>query len=264
MGTVMHALTKFATIFVVGLCLLAAHPSQATANTTCRQTLNGQLCTAQVNFSQFAQFAYQTQLESQWCWAASIAMVFSYYGHPVSQPRIVEEAYGSVVDMPAVAGSVMAQALNRTWADDRGEQFTAHLNGVYDPQAGVSTLDNNALIHELDQNRPFIIGTAGHAVVVTAMTYYPAQPEPLVVVVGVFDPWPTSGGARTLSVEEMTPATQGGGLSFAATASVGSTSPVAPPPSNDHGGVAPVSLSALLILVLALGARRRCGSDAST
>src|SRR4051794_26288549 len=87
----------------------------ASASTTCVQTPAGPLCTAQVDFTRFAQTAFQTQQQTQWCWAASIAMVFSYYGHPVSQSRIVSEAYGGIVNVPALTGSVMAQALNRSW-----------------------------------------------------------------------------------------------------------------------------------------------------
>lgn len=191
----------------------------AQAGTTCQPTPSGTLCTSQVDFTRFAQTAYQAQAQSQWCWAASISMLFSYYGYNVAQPRIVAEAYGGVVNMPAVAGVVMAQALNRSWLDDAQRPFTARLHGAFDPAAGVVSLDNNQLIRELDQNRPFVIGTAGHAVVATAMQYYPTPYGPNVVSIGVFDPWPGR-GARGLSVQEMTPVTAGGALSFVATAEV--------------------------------------------
>ncbi|MCJ0763717.1 papain-like cysteine protease family protein [Variovorax terrae] len=191
----------------------------AQASTTCQATPSGTLCISQVDFTRFAQTAYQAQAQSQWCWAASISMLFSYYGYSVAQPRIVAEAYGGVVNMPAVAGVVMAQALNRSWLDDAQRPFTARLHGAFDPAANVSTLDNSRLVQELDQNRPFIIGTAGHAVVATAIQYYPTPYGPNIVSIGVFDPWPGR-GARGLSVLEMTPVTMGGALSFVATAEV--------------------------------------------
>jgi hypothetical protein len=51
------------------------------------------------------------------------------------------------------------------------------------------------------------------------MEYFPTQMGPNVRAVGVFDPWPGR-GARNLSVFEMTPKNQNGGLMFIATVSV--------------------------------------------
>jgi hypothetical protein len=239
--------------------VFVAHCASAVASTTCTSTAYGPLCTSQVNFSQFLQRAYQTQQASEWCWAASISMIFSFYGHPVAQPRIVQEAYGTVANVPAVAGSVMAQALNRTWTDDRGSEFHSSVRGLYDPAAGVSTLDNNQLIRELDQNRPFIVGTNGHAMVVTEMTYYQTQYGPYIVEIGVFDPWPTSGGARTLSAAEATPVTQGGTMTFLATTAVGegNDSAGANPFSKPGGGMVDPSLLLPLVAAALLLRRRR-------
>jgi hypothetical protein len=69
-------------------------------------------CTSQVNFAQFAQHAYGAQYMSEWCWAACISMVFAFNGHAVPQSRIVTEAYGAPINMPAVYGIVIAQQLN--------------------------------------------------------------------------------------------------------------------------------------------------------
>ena len=232
------------------LCLIAlALACQAPrAWTTCQSTPYGPFCTAQVDIGQFAQHAYQTQQASQWCWAASIAMVFAYHGHPVSQQRIVQEAYGSVVNMPAVAGSVMAQALNRSWTDDGGARFASHLIGAYDPAAGVGTLNNVALIQELDRDRPFVVGTNGHAMVVTAMQYYSTPFGPSVAAVWVFDPWPGN-GARALSAAEATPIEGGGTMSFVATASVDSDSGGAG--SNPMGDTAAGALDPTWLVALA-------------
>jgi len=190
----------------------------ASASTTCQQDSIGMLCTSQVNFVNFAQQAYQTQYQNEWCWAASISMIFNFYGHPVSQPRIVASAYGSPVNVPA-PGIVMAQQLNKNWTDDNGVNFYSQLSGVFDPIAGVSTLNNNQLITELDQGHPIVIGTNGHAVVITQIQYYQTNYGPNVIVVGVFDPWPGI-GARYLSATEFTPKNLGGALTFVATAHV--------------------------------------------
>ena len=43
---------------------------------------------------------YSPQHMNVWCWAACISMVFAYYRHPVSQPRIVAETWGDIVNLP--------------------------------------------------------------------------------------------------------------------------------------------------------------------
>ncbi|MCA9618476.1 MAG: twin-arginine translocation signal domain-containing protein [Myxococcales bacterium] len=59
-------------------------------------------CTAGLPFSMIhIDAARNQQRQSQWCWAACIAMVFQYNDHPVSQRRIVEEAYARVPPSPS-------------------------------------------------------------------------------------------------------------------------------------------------------------------
>jgi hypothetical protein len=186
------------------------------ASTSCLPT---GLCTSQVDFSQFAQTAFQTQQLPEWCWAACISMIFAFYGHPVSQARIVSEVYGAPVNMPAVYGVQLASQLNKKWTDDSGACFRARLSGVYDAQAGVDTLTNADLVNELDGDHPVVIGSGGHAMVLTAMQYWHTPGQPTVVSCGVFDPWPGR-GARTLSPPEMLRTDMGGELAFVATARV--------------------------------------------
>jgi hypothetical protein len=194
--------------------LLTARPALAT--TTCGATPFGVSCRSAVPFGSFAQQAYQSQAMPQWCWAACISMVFSYYRHPVSQARIVTEVYGAPVNMPAGAGIVIARQLNRAWIDDHGRPFQAQVTAAYDFDARVFNVSNAWLINELEQNRPVIIGTFTHAVVMTAMDYMQTPIGPNPTAVGVFDPWPGR-GARNLSPAEMIPMHLQGGLRFAAT-----------------------------------------------
>lgn len=177
-----------------------------------------------------------SQASSQWCWAASISMVFAFYGHPVSQSRIVTEVYGAPANIPAQAGIVIANELNRAWVDDRGEAFTARLTGAYDAQAGVNTLTNTSIINELDQNHPMVIGARTHAMVLTAIQYYVTPQGPNVVAAGVFDPWPGI-GARGLALDELYKQASGGSLLFAATVRITDTeeepsTPQGPTPST--------------------------------
>ena len=189
-------------------------------------TLKGYLPTAggmapdylsQVNFKKFTQNAYQRQKMDEWCWAASISMVFSYYGHPVSQNRIVAETFGSIVDLPAQSGATIVRAMNRTWVDDNGKPFRSEFKAAFDYDNGQYGLNNAMLISELSKGHPVIMGAGSHAVVLTAMEYLSMPGTPInLIACGVFDPWPGR-GARGLTPAEMTPINFGGALRFVAT-----------------------------------------------
>jgi Papain-like cysteine protease AvrRpt2 len=169
---------------------------------------------AQVDFNKFAS-DFSPQLQSEWCWAASISNVFAYYGHRVSQERIVKTVYGGIYNMPALTAALVAQQLNRQWVDDKGLPFRATLTAAYDAAAGVNAINNMTMINQLRAGCPIIVCNKSHCMVNTLIDFTPAQ----VVAVGVFDPWPGI-GPRSLTKPEMVPATFGGELTFLATVRV--------------------------------------------
>lgn len=205
--------------------LLLAAPA-ANAATQCQVTPQGELCVSEVDFAEFSQQVYQNQNQSQWCWAASVAMIFDYQGHPVDQARIVSEVYGSPVNMPAQAGIVIAKQLNRSWVDDFGATFTSNLTAAFDADYGYNGITNAQIVAELDGGNPLVIGARAHAMVLTAIQYYRTPQGPYIVGGGVFDPWPGV-GPRGLAPDELTPVQQGGSLRFLAAVSV-TTGGVAP------------------------------------
>jgi len=206
-------------IFTILLAFSSALATQTFAKTRCQQTPQGQLCISEVDFNNFAQTAFQNQQSSQWCWAAAISMLFSYYKHPVSQQAIVQSLYGATVNLPSGPGWNIASRVNTSWVDANGQRFRAQLTGAYDYDAGVMTVNNAMLVNELDQDRPVIIGTRGHAVVGTAIQYYVTPAGPYITGIGVFDPWPGR-GARGLDPREMLAIHMGGDLRFLATVRV--------------------------------------------
>lgn len=213
--------TVFRVVFLAAVIVLASL-SKIDAKTTCTppDPFGVQRCVSEVEFQKFAQEAYKPQYMNQWCWAASISMLFEYYGYSVSQPRIVSEAYGVVANIPANSGVTIAKQVNRVWIDDGKKKFTAKVTGAYDFDAGVKNIDNAWIIRELDNDRPFIVGTISHAMVGTAIAYRRDRFMNVVVdSIGVFDPWPGI-GARGLSVLEATPIYLNGALRFIATVSV--------------------------------------------
>lgn len=130
---------------------------------------------------------------SQWCWAACIEMVFRYYGHSVPQERIVTETWGGIVNLPGQPGQILDN-LNRGWTDQAGDDFSVS-GDVYSANAITAAQD-------LAQDMPLIIGTMGHAMVLTSLVYVRnGYGNGNVTAAIVRDPWPGR-GRRILSPQE--------------------------------------------------------------
>jgi hypothetical protein len=131
----------------------------------------------------------------EWCWAASIEMLFTYWGHPVDQERIVKETWGSVVNMPGQPQQILAD-LNRRWKDDNGDAFTS--------RADPYTVNATTAVNDLQANQPLIIGALGHCMVLTALTSDINRQTGTwnVIAATVRDPWPGNGGERILTPRE--------------------------------------------------------------
>lgn len=142
------------------------------------------------NFNYFA----SPQHNSNWCWAASLQMIFNYYGVNITQEQIVARSYG--VDpngeLPNWTGNwqVITQNLNNWSVDNNGRQY-----------AVMATFNQGApspyyLIQQLSQGRPILIGyqsgpNSGHAVVITACSYIQTYDGPVIQSIVVRDPWPS-------------------------------------------------------------------------
>ncbi len=182
---------------VLGRRCFAAQQCTQPAATTYGQV---ERCTAGIQSMNFQQ-AWQQQ--SEWCWAASISMVFEFHGHKVSQQRIVEETWGAVTNMPGEPMQILSD-LNRTWKDDSGVSFRS--------QGDMRSVNIYTAVDDLKNDQPLIIGALGHATVLTAitgdinMTTGAWQIEEVIVR----DPLPGNGGRRLLTPMEW------GHLAFAA------------------------------------------------
>lgn len=186
------------------LALLLLVPAANAAQDCVPLRGGGQRCIAGIKTHKLKHVA-ALQKRSQWCWAASISMVFGYHEHPLAQEQIVGRTYGGIVNMPAMNGRTITWALSRPWVDARGRSFQASVR-VWDRQAGQLGMSTADVIAELRADRPLIVGTRGHAMVVTAIEY-DVSPWRGVSVVSVMvrDPWPGRGSRRLLSFAEMNP-----------------------------------------------------------
>lgn len=130
---------------------------------------------------------------TQWCWAACIEMVFRYYGLHVPQETIVQQTWGGIVNLPGQPNQILAN-LNRPWRDSRGRGF--YVSGdAFSANPMTATQD-------LSNDMPLIIGTMGHAMVLTSLTYVRDQfGRGDVTAAVVRDPWPGN-GRRVLSAQE--------------------------------------------------------------
>lgn len=151
------------------------------------------------------QFVSARQSESQWCWAACIEMVAGYYGHNLSQETIVQTVYGRLVNLPAVNWTII-NALNRTWIDDDGNEMQTACDIVWDAQSGIMRPDAPQVASQyLLNNQPLIVGTLGHAMVLTAVGFVRSAFNPYLgeaTHAVVRDPWPGRSPRRLLSPQE--------------------------------------------------------------
>ncbi|MFK7905521.1 MAG: C39 family peptidase [Chitinophagales bacterium] len=133
------------------------------------------------------------QENSQWCWAASIQMVFRYYGIDITQSQIVSRTYGTdnggnLPDWPA-SFQTIHNNLNNWSIDNNGQYYEVSA------EMGMGTPSPAFLVDELSNGHAVILGydtgQGGHAVVVTALSYYPTAYGPQVQSIIVRDPWPS-------------------------------------------------------------------------
>jgi hypothetical protein len=204
--------------FVVALAA-ALVPSRVVESSTINLPKpSGQVCHAGIRSYRLLQ-AYAAGEASAWCWAACISIVFAYYRHPVSQQRVVAEAYGNLANMPATGGIAIARRLNRHWLDDRGTPFRSRVRTAYDFEDRVMKADSRTIVQEMDRERPIVIATVSHPVVATAVEYVSTPLGLDLKAVTVFDPFPGV-GIRSLNAAELVPMHRGGELRFAATLSI--------------------------------------------
>ena len=139
-------------------------------------------------------FVAARQQNTQWCWAACIQMMFRMYGYDLPQQILVQQTWGNIVNMPAYPNQILA-ALNRTYVDRSGKRFTARGDAL--------TVNVATAIQDLSNRSPLIVGTLGHATVLTALNYTQSNIGELQVTSAIVrDPWPQSPSRRTLSPQE--------------------------------------------------------------
>lgn len=160
----------------------------------------------------------QGQMNSQWCWAASISMICKHHGYNLSQSSIVSDQYGGPVNLPG-DDTVLKKELNKVWTDDDGKRFAVSAQ-IFSAALGTFDLANTAVVDELRSGRPLLNGSKSHATVTVRVDYIDTGSNPDVKRVHVIDPWPGAAPgpqmARFLDNGEMVAVQKGGSLRFLA------------------------------------------------
>ena len=172
--------------------------------------------TARVNMEQLMQ-SVSTQQCEMWCWAASISMMFGFYGHPISQAQIVLATYGNIVCLPSGSTYTIGADLSRPWIDSRGASFNSRVEAAYDFFNGFNTFaGNQSIIDALKANNPMLYCNRSHAMVLYSVTYVDSPFGPDIQRADVIDPWPYSQRSHPLSPSELYRADLGGDMTFPA------------------------------------------------
>jgi hypothetical protein len=154
-----------------------------------------------------------------WCWAASISMIFKFFGHPLDQAKIVRQLYPDG-DCSGASNAEMADALSDSWTDDHGGQFESTITAVYDSDTDTNHISNAIVVNELLNGRPLLYGNGHHAMVVCAANYRTTPGQPMVDQIWVMDPWPSAQRVHALTQSEMLAAHLGGDLHFLASVQI--------------------------------------------
>lgn len=183
--------------------LVLALPAQAEETCTTPDTNGVSQCHAGLAAEHVRELAV-VQEQPQWCWAASISMIFAHHGYTVRQEEIVKDGYGVAANLPAPSGQAMTNALSRAWVDehDRPFQGKAYASDALASQYQVS---DQKVLAELVSGNPLLIGAMGHAVVLVGLRYERSAKGNVRIISGtVIDPQPGR-GIRPLLAGEMHP-----------------------------------------------------------
>jgi hypothetical protein len=195
------------TLFMAA-CLIATGAFPVSAKVTCTDPDANSIrhCAAGTPQVVFLIKAYDEQHRTEWCWLASAAMIFRYYGVTVSQVDLADQFLGlppgaPPPNVPAYSYDAIRRLLNHTWVDSAGNKFTTSA-------VEISKNDPVTLIKALGEN-PLYVVSPTHAMVLTGLSYYLNYMTNYAGVVGghFMDPWPPGldgypGGSREFFTPE--------------------------------------------------------------
>ncbi len=164
----------------------------ANAQSSCHLTYSGnnsgwEECVTRINSTMVIASPPETQKMSVWCWAASLSLIYTAEGHPISQEQIISQNFDSPGNIPSGDFLNFVDRLNRDYLDANGKKFTSSSMQIF------STED---AARSLSEGFPILFASSHHAIVQTSMTYLHSFSGFYVMKTGVFwDPAPGNGGS---------------------------------------------------------------------
>ena len=185
------------------LSIFSVHQPAAAAVACEQPDANGtRRCKAGLTQAQ-VQGMQRTQEQSQWCWAAAVAMVLSHNGMAVSQEDVSRQYFGDAANRK-VSGAMLTEMLTQARLRTGGAAARPDVM-VGDSAARRYELDNALLVAELIAERPLVFAVNGHAMVLVEVVFeQSALKGTRVIGATVIDPAPGR-GVRVLASTEMRP-----------------------------------------------------------
>lgn len=112
---------------------------------------------------------FEPQQASNWCWAASVAMILRRYGVAIPQEQVVRTAFGLAANEGASVRAI-ADLLNRGWDDARGHALVASAR-LLPPWRRSFGLAAPEVLDDLAQGKPLLVGVQRHAMVLVQVIY---------------------------------------------------------------------------------------------
>jgi Papain-like cysteine protease AvrRpt2 len=144
--------------------------------------------TARINSTMVVASPPELQKMSVWCWAASLSLIFTYEGHPISQEQIIIQNFDSLANAPAGDFLNFEERLNGEYIDANGKKFTSTAIQIFSSGDATRSLINGF---------PIIFSGIHHAFVQTSVTFSRSNTSNRLGTVGMFwDPEPGVGYLR--------------------------------------------------------------------
>jgi hypothetical protein len=113
---------------------------------------------------------FEPQQASNWCWAASIAMILRRYGVSIAQDEVVRTAFDGRAANERASVQAIGVLLNRGWGDAQGHALEASAQPLA-PWRRSFGLAAPEVLEDLAQGKPLLLGAQQHAMVLVQVTF---------------------------------------------------------------------------------------------
>ena len=151
-----------------GLHLFAAPAAQAAPRCAPAGTPGIERCIAGLDAQALTRI-YQRQQQSNWCWAASVAMLLGRYGLQVEQ-RSVAARHDPAAGNVTITGASVLDLVSREWQDDFGRRASLSAVPLAPWRRSFGVLAPEVL-QDLGEQRPVLVGAGNHLTLLVQVVF---------------------------------------------------------------------------------------------